>query len=530
VPDSLDETTEVPGPESSSRPGGTVAPGLDLIYRSAYDRARSGAPAQVGYRARRPRGLDRVRAALARPCGTPGPFPTRRDGEPWSWLRWATASLGARDAACGRPPEVAAPGQETKGTTAAVRPDLAVVVTGVVPAGPGGMRDYGDLLGRELTERGARATVAWHENTGGPLAGLQAGLRLLATAWRIEAGTVVIWNYAPVSLGAAGIPGPGLLLGLVLRVRGTRTVAVLHEMAQPLGLPGCKAKVVAAGQLIALGAVLAGVPDVVATTQNRARWLRLFERTLGFRAHFLPVFSNFDPPRSGRAHNGAGGRSPAEGPLAVVLDYAADYARPDVVIDAARALARRAGIDLVLLGAPGAESRTGARWRALAEAAGVPERLRFTGVVDPEEFARWLSRADVVILPNAQGPSSRKGTLAAALAHGSVIVSVDGLLRWQRLVDADALVVVPPRGASMASAIERLWESTDLRRCYRRRAAEFYDEHLSLQRVTDGIVGILSQGGATAGPARHAKVAGLGHESSANGASRLRWSKTGQVP
>lgn len=391
------------------------------------------------------------------------------------------------------------------GTVAAAPSDLTVIVTGVVPSGPGGMRDYGDLLGRELTERGACVSVAWIENGGGPLAGLRAGLRLLATARQIEPGTVVIWNYAPVSLGVLGLPGPGVLLGLVLRVRGIRTLAVLHELAQPLRLPGCKAKVVGAGQLVALSAVLAGVPDVVATTQNRARWLRLFERTLGFRVHFLPIFSNFDPPRARSADNGARGRSPAEGPLAVVLDYAADYARPDVVIDAARALACRAGIDLVLLGAPGAESRAGARWRALAEAAGVSERLRFTGVVDPEEFVRWLSCTDVVILPNAQGPSSRKGTLAAALAHGSVIVSVDGLLRWQLLVDADALVMVPPHGASMASAIERLWESTELRKGYRRRAADFYDEHLSLRRVTDGIVCILSQGGATA---RHGGVAG----------------------
>jgi glycosyltransferase involved in cell wall biosynthesis len=364
-----------------------------------------------------------------------------------------------------------------------------VVVCGVIPPGAGGMRDYGELLAADLRRRGRQATVRWQLNDGRRLLMcLAANLRFLWSAARLPAGTQVVWNYAPISMGWRGLPGPGVLFGLVARARGVRVVAVLHELAPRWAGQPWTVRVSAVTSTVLLAPVLAGADAVVVTTEHRRRRLAPFLRLVGTPLRFLPVFSNFPVP---------GERPPQEaGFPVVVVDHGADYARPDVVVDAVARLRRSGGGRIVLLGSPGPGSPAARRWEELAERAGLGDgSLSFTGVVPYLEFSRVLLAAGAVVLPNAQGPSCRKGTLAAAVSHGCPVVSLDGPFRWDRLVEAGAVTVVPPDGEAMAEALARFRDDAGAREAAGRRAAAFYEAEMSVGVVGSAVAELLPAAG-----------------------------------
>lgn len=362
-----------------------------------------------------------------------------------------------------------------------------VVVCGVIPPGPGGMRDYGELLATDLRRRGRRATVAWRLNDGRRLAmGLGANLRFLGLALRLPRGADVVWNYAPIAMGWRGLPGPGVLFGVLARARGVRVVTVLHEVAPRWTGQPWTVKVSAVVSSVLLAPILAGSDAVVVTTEQRHRRLAPFLRRRGTPLVFLPVFSNF-PVAPDDVDQG-------DGFPVVVVDHGADYARPDVVVDAVARLRRTGRGDgrLVLLGSPGPGSPSGRRWTELAERAGLDGALSFSGILPYLDFSRVLLSAGAVVLPNGQGPSCRKGTLAAAVSHGCPVVSIDGPLRWDRLVEAGAVTVVPPDGAALAAALAELRDDPAARERAGRRARAFYEAEMSLERVGDGIAALLA--------------------------------------
>lgn len=366
-----------------------------------------------------------------------------------------------------------------------------MVVCGVIPPGPGGMRDYGELLAGDLRRRGEPAVVRWELNDGRRLLmALAANVRFLWLAARLPRRARVVWNYAPIAIGWRGLPGPGVLFGAVARARGAHVVTVLHEVAPRWSGQPWTVRASAVASTALLAPVLAGSSAVVVTTEQRRRRLAPFLRASGRPLAFLPVFSNFPVPDE--APPAAGGFP------VVVVDHGADYARPDVVVDAVARLRRDGAGDvrLVLLGSPGPGSPRGRRWQTLAADAGLGDgALSFTGVLTYLEFSRVLLSAGAVVLPNAQGPSCRKGTLAAAVSHGCAVVSIDGPMRWDRLVDAGAVTVVPPDGAALAAAVARFRDDPGARAAAGRRARAFYDAEMSLPVVGDAVAALLAAPG-----------------------------------
>lgn len=366
-----------------------------------------------------------------------------------------------------------------------------VRITGVVPPGPGGMRDYGDILSSELTARGVSARPVWFESEGRRIVPfLRVNWQLLAAAASVKHPTAVVWNYAPVPLGVRGVPGPGVLHGAVLRARGVPAVTVVHELAQPLttahGWSAVRRGIRTLAQSLAILIVLAGSGHVVVTTDERVARLRLAGRLTRTRIHCAPVFSNFgtSSPRDGRSdgHRGT--------PQVVILDHGADEARPDLVLDAMASLGSE--VTAVLLGSPAPGSSSSRRWLEAATRVGVP--LSTTGVVERPEFVRRLVGATVVVLPNAQGPSGRKGTLAAALAHGSAVVALDGPRTWPALRETGAVRVVEPEAGALRTALHELLHSGEERARLSVAARAFYDTHMAVGRTVDVINEILGLG------------------------------------
>ena len=366
---------------------------------------------------------------------------------------------------------------------------------GVAPAQASCVRDYGSLLDAELRSRGIAVTSHWFENDGDRLtAVLGASARLVGLGLTLPRTSSVIWHYSPVSYGFRGLPIFGVLVGVALRARRCRVVSVLHELAYAYrpDIDRRRAWVKAFVQELALRVVLAGSAEIVVTTDLRGEDVRRRARP-GAGLRVIPVFPTIPVRRAGRPSDAAGR------PFVIgVPGYAGDGVRPDILLEALNLLGLAGEVRVVLLGAPGPGSADGRRWSQLAIEHGCADCLEFTGVVDPEELSRRFAESVVVVLVNEEGPSGRKTTLAAALAHGLPVVSLDGYNRWDEVIEAGALQVVPADASALASALAALRDSPTARAALGMRGAAFADAHMSLRVAADAFVGLLADPPASA--------------------------------
>ena len=375
-------------------------------------------------------------------------------------------------------------------------PAAGVLVAGLVPPGPSGMRDYGQLVAQELRRRGIAAQEWWLENDGvtfGPA--LAASLRLLRQGAGVRAGTVVVWNYSPFAYAFRGVPLPGILLGLVLRSRRATVVTVFHEIAYPWGRRGLAGRIFALTQRAAVVPVVAGSNGFLVTTEERATFVRRWARFHPPDAiRVAPVFSTVGqgPPPSAEA---------AGVERVGVIGYGADGAQPDLLFGALRHLDSFEDVQVVLLGAPGPDSAEGQAWVRAAERAGVAHAVEFSGVLSVADLSERIAACGLIALVDEEGPTARRTMLAAALAHGRPVVATDGPNRWDAPVREGAIAVAPPEATALGATIQRLAGDPEERAAMSALAFKFYEREMSLTKACDSLCGLLSDlGRAPSGP------------------------------
>lgn len=363
-----------------------------------------------------------------------------------------------------------------------------VIVAGLVPPGPSGMRDYGDLVAGELGRRGLDAETWWIENDGVTFPhAVGASMRALWAAARERPGSVVVWNYSPFAYAFRGIPLPGVLVGLVLRARRATVVTVFHEIAYPWGRRGLAGRLFAVSQRAALAPILAGSHGFLVTTEERATFVRRWARLHRAGAtRVAPVFSTV-----GR------GAPPGPAPQRVgrigVIGYGGDGARPELFF----AAIGRAGLHpdegrVVLVGAPGPHSEAGQAWVGAARRAGLEPMVEFSGVLSVDRLSSCIAGCDLIALVDEEGPTSRRTMLAAALAHGRPVVATDGPNRWETPVREAALAVAPADPEALGALIRRLSEDPAERAAMGARAFAFYEREMSLGRTCDVLCALVS--------------------------------------
>jgi hypothetical protein len=242
----------------------------------------------------------------------------------------------------------------------------------------------------------------------------------------------------------------------------------------------------ASTQRLALAALMRDVSGAIVTADFRAEWLRS-SRWLPSRPILMaPVFSNLPPPRAGAAGPGDG--------LVGVFGYAYESAASGLALDAI-AQVRGAGVParLRLLGAPGAESPAGESWTGEARARGLEDALSFSGALPEQELSDELASCDVLLFPDLAGASSRKSTLAAALASGAPVVALDGPYTWRPVLDAGAARVVEPSVQDVAGAVAELLRDAGMRRELGMSGREFAAREMSRATVVRAVRELLEQ-------------------------------------
>jgi len=346
------------------------------------------------------------------------------------------------------------------GQRAPQAPRVAVIGASVQPID--GVRDHALKLAQGLRAEGVSCSHHWLS-----LEGPKPTRRASTVAWtralpgqvRDSGAQALLFHYSAYSYYFRGLP---LLVHPViaaLRRSEVPLITIMHEFVYPWRLGGAKGKVWASADRIALRELFGACAAVLATTESRRRWLcgRWWLPTRP--TSFAPAFSNLPAPAVARATDRA------EPVVGLFGYYALDAGTIALILDAVgMLLRRRVELRLLLLGSPERSPAAGERWLGEAGARGLIDRLSFSGTLAAQELADALANCDVLIYANAVGPISSKGTLAGSLASGRPVVALDGRDRWQQLVDAGAVRLVPRAASALAVALSELLRDAQARK------------------------------------------------------------------
>ncbi len=294
-----------------------------------------------------------------------------------------------------------------------------------------------------------------------------------------------------------------------------RVAVTFHDLRVPYLFPKAGPFREWALRLMARGADVAIVADRADQAQL-ARW--------GVAAERIPIGSNIDP-QPPRGYDRAGWRSDrGVKPGDVLLGYFGflhESKGAEVLVDALSQLVeRRHPVSLLMLGRMAGESnpttlRYAARVRERVGAAGLDDRVLWTGYLEPAEVSGWLMAADICVLPYVDGVSLRRGSLMAALAHGLPVVTTVPSGPAPELADGVNVALVPPGDASaLAARIEALASSPEERERLGRGALEL-SQTFSWDRVATATIGQYSR--LVAAPARVGPSSGWGPPSQNDG-------------
>jgi len=366
-----------------------------------------------------------------------------------------------------------------------------VAVVGVSVRPTCGVRDHGTLLAEELTREGLACSLHWLTREQLRLRPARAEMRAWARALEAELAQLrpeaAVLHYSAFSYSHRGVPVfLHRVLGALAQAR-TPVLSIMHELAYPWGRSGWRGVLWGSTQRACLVELVRASGAVLVTADFQARWLQ--SRAWLPRRPLLvaPVYSNLPPPRE-QAVRGEGSR------VLGVFGYAYQGAGMPLVLDALEQLVwGGSDVRLALLGAPGRESAAAQELARAARARGLAERVSFAGPLPAQELSDALARCDVLVFSDQGGPSSRKGTLAGALASGAPVVALDGPRTWPELRAAAALALVPPSAGALAAEVARLLDDEPRRRALGARGRTFAEARMGLAQTAHAVLELLEQ-------------------------------------
>jgi colanic acid biosynthesis glycosyl transferase WcaI len=150
-------------------------------------------------------------------------------------------------------------------------------------------------------------------------------------------------------------------------------------------------------------------------------------------------------------------------------------------------------VRLELLGAPGNDSPSARAWSAGARSRGLELAVSFSGALPAQELSDALAGCEILMHAEPSGPTSRKGTLAGSLAAGRPVVAIDGPLKWQELLDAQAALVVQPSATALADALATLLADEPRAEALGARGRAFAETNMGVTRSAQVLGGLLAE-------------------------------------
>lgn len=371
-------------------------------------------------------------------------------------------------------------------------PHIAVV--GVSVDAVCGVRDYAAVLTDALRAQGVSASSHWLDREQASARGARREVarftRELAAELRASPPDAVLLHYSVFAYAYRGVP---VFAGPVVRAARAShapVISLLHEIAYPFRHRGWRARSWAITQRLAMIGIMRRSAAVIVTADFRAEWLAT-RRWLAKRpTSLVPVHSAL-PPSTGAE------RRAAAPPRLGLFGYSAQGTIASVVVEALALLRRsRSDAELVLLGAPGRDSPAGEEWFGLAREHGVADAVSFTGRLEPQPLSDELAAVDVLLFADVGGPSSRKSSLAAALASGRPLVALDGVRTWEEIRRAQAALIVEPTAQGLADAVGELLEDPGAQASLGERGRLFAQQSMSAASGAREIIELCARVGA----------------------------------
>jgi glycosyltransferase involved in cell wall biosynthesis len=367
---------------------------------------------------------------------------------------------------------VAAPRGETARGAGALTPGPAPLRIALL------YRDGGEQVDgiRDHTRRMAEALRC----TGAADARIEFGVRPGFTSALCPDDDVLLVQYNPFSYARWGF-APWLPVELLRARRRRRVALMVHEPYVPMR--NLRWSLMGAWQRLQLWLLWLSADVVLVSiepwTTRLARWRP--RRPV----HHLPVGSNLP--------DGRGRRDEARGRLGIAADE---------VVLATLGSGSPAWLGGPLLAAATAVVAAGCPASALLLGADAPDvdglgdvlRVRRPGWLSDEDLAAALAAADLFLLPLADGVSTRRTTLMAALQHAVPVVATLGPLTDRQLFEAgDALRLVPVARVDLfAQAVRALAEEPAARVRLGRAGRSLYERAFSWDRTAMQLLRALS--------------------------------------
>lgn len=348
-------------------------------------------------------------------------------------------------------------------------------LTGEYPPLQGGVGDFTFEVSRELVRQGHGVHVVTSPAEGAQRQETRDGVQIhrIIPSWgwdvrkRLEAfARVHPIDALNVQYQAAAYqmhPAINLLpRGLSGRIK---TAVTFHDLLVPYLFPKAGPLRWKAVLTMARGAASAIVTNDEDLAKLRAEGLTT--------AHLVPIGSNIAPPDLIGFDRAAWLRGRGIDPARTLVGYFGFMNRSkggDVLMRALAALVAT-GIDAAVLhigGQTGASDPTNIAYaqelRALGVALGVADRWIETGFLSGADVSAAFATCACMALPYRDGASNRRGTLMAALAHGSAIVTTHPRVAMPAFQDGvNMLMTAPEDDAALAVALRRVLGDAALR-------------------------------------------------------------------
>lgn len=374
---------------------------------------------------------------------------------------------------------------------------LRVAVVGASVRPTCGVRDHATLLMHAMSPKDVTLSLHWLTREQSSLRAARAEFstwtRRLARELDEDPPDAVLMHYSVFSYSHRGLPVFVHQTLQALHPARIPLVAMMHELAYPWRYSGWRGDLWALTQRALLIDVMRACHGAIVTADVREQWLASRVWLPSRRVLVAPVFSNLPAPsvRPALSTPTAGERS---GATIGLFGYSYEGASLSLVLDAL-GLLRDRGVhaQLRLLGAPGSASDAGRAWLGAARERGLQSSISFSERLPAQELSDALAACDVLLFADAAGPSSRKGSLAGALASGSAVVALHGPNTWQRLLDARAACVVAPTSGALAQAVGDLLGDEQARAALGARGRAFAEDEMGLARSVEAVMELLDE-------------------------------------